>query len=273
MTFIIAEIGVNHQGNAAVARTLIDEAVNSGADAVKFQTFDAERLEPEGPRRTILSNLMLIKQVFLELREYAESKNVKNSSRKVEFISTPFSVEDLCFLQALGMKKIKISSGSLDDERLLRKAGDSQAQLIISTGMSDMDRVRTAVFHTGRNYGISLLHCTSAYPTPLDEVNLRAMTALRREFLCPVGLSDHTLSIHVPVAAVALGAKIIEKHLTLSRDMGGPDHHMSLEPHEFKEMANGIREIGLAMGDGEKKIQPSETNVIKITQERERHRC
>ena len=268
MTFIIAEIGVNHQGNSAVARALIDKAHFAGADAVKFQTFSAEKLEPEGPRRRMLSGLELTKQDFAGLKEYAESRNL-------EFISTPFSVDDLHFLQTLCVKKIKISSGSLGDEKLLREAGNGPHQLIISTGMSNMARVKKAIGYTGRTMSekITLLHCTSSYPTPLDEVNLRAMLTLRNFFMCPVGLSDHTTSIYVPVAAAAMGATVIEKHITLSRDMGGPDHHASMEPGEFKEMVKGIRQVDVVMGEWEKKIQPSEQPVIEVIRQREEHRC
>lgn len=263
MTYIIAEIGVNHAGSQAIARKLIDEAIEAGADAVKFQTFSAERLEPEGPRRRMLSGLEFTKQTWFGLCEYAGSKNI-------EFLSTPFSVEDLYFLETLGLDRIKISSGSLGDEKLLKEAARNNHQLIISTGMSDIKRIKQAIEWTGRRMGerITLLHCTSSYPTPVKEVNLRAMMTLRSHFSCPVGLSDHTTSINVPIAASALGAIIIEKHITLSRDMGGPDHHASLEPHEFKQMVQGIREVDMAMGEWEKKIQPSEIETMKITEER-----
>ena len=263
MTYIIAEIGVNHNGSPAIASKLIDEAVNAGADAVKFQTFSAERLEPEGPRRKMLSGMEFTKQAWFGLKEYAASKNV-------EFLSTPFSIEDLYFLETLGLDRIKISSGSLGDEGLLKEAARSNLQMIISTGMADIPKIKRAIEYTGRGIGdrITLLHCTSAYPTPIKEVNLRAMMNLRSHFRCPVGLSDHTISVNVPVAAAALGATIIEKHITLSRDMPGPDHHASLEPREFKQMIDGIREVELAMGDWEKRIQPSESETVRIVEER-----
>lgn len=270
MTFIIAEAGVNHDGNPDLAMKLIDAAKEAGADAVKFQTFDAARLEPPGPRRDVLSRLMFAPDTWAVLKKYAEDKNI-------EFISTPFSVEDLHFLQALGVEKIKISSGSLGDEKLLREAGAHPGNLIISTGMADIRKIKKALKWVPKNNGrwdrLTLLHCTSAYPCPINEVNLRAILTLENYFSCKVGLSDHTTSICVPVAAVVMGATMIEKHITLSRDMTGPDHRSSIEPGEFKRMVADIRFAQEYLGSFDKKPQPSEQPTIKIISERETHRC
>lgn len=255
MVYVIAEIGVNHNGSLDLAHKLIDAA--DGADAVKFQTFTADRLEPPGERRDMLSRLELDREWYPELKDHAERNGL-------EFISTPFDVESLRFLVSLGVGTIKISSGHLRDRDLLHAASETACEIILSTGMSAIVDVKEAL---GIVPDAVLLHCTSSYPCQVEDVNLRAIVALaglhRR-----VGFSDHTLSTALPAVAVALGATVIEKHMTLDRNMDGPDHKASLEPKEFAAMVVNVREAELALGDGVKYARECEAAVIKIAEER-----
>lgn len=275
-TFIIAEAGINHNGDIALAHKLIDAAHMTGADAVKFQCFHAARLEAPGERRDMLRPLEMTGEQFEALKKYCGTR--------IEFMATPFSLSWLDFLVSLGVKRLKISSGHLCDTRMLEAAGDTNLPIVLSTGMGDVDAIHEAVGALGferppdmespfptpglRKGRLTLLHCTSSYPTPAEDVNLLAIDRMNARFGCPVGLSDHSLSTVIPVAAVARGATVIEKHITLDRSMKGPDHAASLEPHDFKRMVEGIREVEKAMGDGIKRPMPSEARTIDIIKER-----
>ena len=268
MIKIIAEIGVNHQGKEYTAVRLIHEAIKAGADAVKFQTYDCERLDPPGERREMLRGLQLSHSDHRTLKGVCRAHNM-------EFISTPFDVDSLRFLvDDLKVKTLKIASGNLDNIPLLEAAGESGCDVILSTGMATWEEVirsqRWLKIPCLEN--LTFLHCTSAYPTPMEEVNLNAMVAMQDAFACPVGLSDHTEGITIPLAAAALRATVIEKHLTLDRAMTGPDHAASIEPDEFAAMVKGIRDIELAMGDGVKGIQDCERRAFEVANERRKWR-
>lgn len=266
--FIIAEAGVNHNGDIDIAKKLVDEAVAAGVDAVKFQTFKAENLVCKNAKKAIyqlettdaeetqfemLKNLELTKEMHEELLEYCREK-------KIMFLSTPFDVESVALLNHYGMEIIKIPSGEITNYPYLQAIGETGKKVILSTGMSMLNEVEEAV-KVLRNYGtddITLLHCNTEYPTPMNDVNLRAMVSMKEKLHVPVGYSDHTKGIEVPIAAVAMGATVIEKHFTLDRNMEGPDHKASLEPDELKAMVDAIRNIEAALGSSEKKITVSE---------------
>ena len=262
MVYIIAEAGVNHQGNMDTAKRLVEEAGWAGADAVKFQLYDAEKLEPPGHRRDMLQKLQLSREQILELKSVAKEFGL-------EFVCTPFDVESLKYLDQIGVDYIKISSGDATNLAMLKAAGYADTKAIISTGMMTEKDTYSIDSHAD-----VLMHCTSAYPCPPQDVNLKAMEALTFvSTSADIGLSDHTLSIAIPAAAVALGATFIEKHLTLDRYAMGPDHKASLEPHEFKEMVQNIREVEVALGDGEKRPMPSEAATMKVRDERAKWRA
>lgn len=268
--YIIAEAGVNHNGSPALARKLALAAKRAGADAVKFQTFKAELLAAPAARKAGYqvrttgaadSQLAMLKE--LELSQAAHV-SLKAYCRKlgIEFLSSPFDMESAEFLLKLGLRTMKIPSGEITNLPLLRVLGRSGRRLILSTGMAMLPEVAAALkalYAAGaRKGGITLLHCNTAYPTPLRDVNLRAMAALGRKFGLRYGYSDHTEGLTVPVAAAALGAEVIEKHLTLDRRMKGPDHKASLEPGEFKALVEAVRAVELALGSAIKKPSPSE---------------
>ena len=274
-TYIIAEAGVNHNGDIEIAKRLIDAAVNAGADAVKFQMFRADRLAASSAvmaeyqkknigsadsQQNMLKKLELSEKEHIALQDYCKDK-------KIEFLSSPFDVDSMRFLISIGMDTIKIPSGEITNYPYLREAAMCGKDIILSTGMSTMDEVRNAV-GVFRGYDmedrITLLHCNTQYPTPYEDVNLRAMLTLQEEFGCAVGYSDHTLGIEVPVAAVAMGASVIEKHFTLDRKMEGPDHKASLEPDELKAMVTAIRNVEQALGDGIKRVTDSERTNISV---------
>ena len=266
--YIIAEAGVNHNGSLEIAKKMVDAAGEAGADAIKFQTFKAENIVTQNASRaeyqvkntgedtsqySMLKKLELSYDDFRELKAYCDDSGI-------EFLSTPFDVESIDFLQELGIRFLKIPSGEITNFPYLRKIGQTGMPVIMSTGMSTLEEVGEAI-RVLRGYGsneISLLHCTTEYPAPLDSVNLRAMQAMAEAFNLPVGYSDHTSGIAVSVAAVAMGAVIIEKHFTLDRNMEGPDHKASLEPDELKAMVQSIRDVEMAMGTGEKTPAESE---------------
>ena len=274
-TFIIAEAGVNHNGSVEIAKKLIDAAVNSGADAVKFQTFKAENLVCKGMEKADYqkknttkdeSQFEMIKS--LELDKNAHYELIKYCDNNIMFLSTPFDHESIDLLNSLKLPIFKIPSGEITNYPFLKKIAGLKKKVILSTGMSTLEEVRSAVKillneGVGKN-DLTILHATSEYPCPINEVNLLAMKTLGREFNLKFGYSDHTEGIVVPISAVALGASIIEKHFTLDRNMEGPDHKSSLEPNELTLMIDGIRKIEQALGDGKKNPSPSEIKNINI---------
>ena len=277
-TLIIAEAGVNHNGSIDIAKQLVDKAADAGADIIKFQTFKSEKLvsksaqQAEYQKRNIgarsdnsqlsmLKKLELSEQNHVELMAYCKEKNIK-------FFSTAFDFDSIDYLHSLNLGLWKIPSGEVTNYPFLKRIAAFNEKTILSTGMCDLQDVRAAVDALYKNglskENLTLLHCNTEYPTPFEDVNLRAMDALRKEFGVEVGYSDHTKGIEVPIAAVALGATVIEKHFTLDRNMEGPDHKASLEPDELKAMVTAIRHIEQALGDGYKKISNSERRNIAI---------
>lgn len=273
-TLIIAEAGVNHNGSIEIAKKLVDVAKDSGADIVKFQTFKANKLacrnldkadyqkETSGGNESqfdMLKKLELSMDMHLELIKYCKKKNIK-------LLSTPFDIDSIELLDKLGFDMLKIPSGEITNYPYLKKIGQLRKKVILSTGMSNLEEVRQAI-KVLKDYGtidISILHCNTEYPTPMEDVNLLAMQTMKDKFALKVGYSDHTEGIEVPIAAVAMGAEIIEKHFTLDKNMEGPDHKASLEPDELKSMVKAIRNIELAMGNGVKKPSKSEKKNINI---------
>lgn len=264
--FVIAEIGVNHNGDVDLARRLIDVAADAGADAAKFQTFRTADLIVEGTEavdyqkrdNADLNQYDLLKK--LELSNEAHHELVEHCKvRGIEFMSTGFDEKSLQFLISLGIKRIKIPSGEITNTPLLEVAAASCLPIIVSTGMATLEEVRASVDairlvwrSLGHEGDLTVLHCTSAYPTDLIDVNLSAMATLSRELGEAVGYSDHTEGTMVSTLAVAAGARVIEKHITLDKSMEGPDHAASLEPSELAQMIRGIRETEVILGDGVK---------------------
>jgi len=268
--YIIAEAGVNHNGSLEIALQLIDAAFETGADAVKFQTFKAENLlvrstpkadyqkETTDPDE---SQFDMIKK--LELDYNAHKALIDYCSRKeICFISSPFDCESVDLLYDLGVSMIKIPSGEITNLPYLRKIGSLGKQVILSTGMADLGEIEDALgilCESGTSLeDITVLHCTSQYPAKFEEVNLRAMLTIRDAFNVKTGYSDHTEGIEIPIAAATLGAEVIEKHFTLDKSLPGPDHRASLDPDEMKEMVRAIRNVEKALGDGIKKPTESE---------------
>jgi len=270
-TIIIAEAGVNHNGSITIAKKLIDVAVYAQADYVKFQTFKTENLVLKTAQKAVyqknnfpnvdnsqyqmLKNLELSMKQHYELIDYCNSNNIK-------FLSTAFDLESVEFLSLLQLDMWKIPSGEITNYPYLKKIAQMGKPVILSSGMSTMCEIIQALdILTSKGLklcDVTLLHCNTEYPTPMEDVNLRAIQTLHKEFGIKVGYSDHTLGIEVPIAAVALGATMIEKHFTLNRNMEGPDHQASLEPDELKAMVTAIRSIEKALGTGEKIVSPSE---------------
>lgn len=247
---IVAEAGVNHNGQFRKAMQLVDAAIDSGADAVKFQYFRSQRLW--GDDR--LEHLELAHGEFIAIAARCNC---------IEFMCTPFGSEDLAVVRDLGVKRIKIPSGLMTDYPYLETVAKTGLPVILSTGMSTLEEVSKA-----RSYFTkpTLLHCVSAYPCPYGEANLLAMLQLKR--FGEVGYSDHTDDIYMPIAATALGASVIEKHLTLDCTSVGPDHSSSIEPDEFKEMVRGIKQVREGLGDGVKRVMPSEEYLRKVWRDR-----
>lgn len=269
--FIIAEAGVNHNGSLDTAMKMVDVAVAAGADAVKFQTFKADRIITSRAPKTNYqqeatahdeSQLEMVRK--LELDESAHERLFKYCRDKgILFFSSPFDLESIDLLNRLGMEIFKIPSGEITNLPYLRKLGALKKRLILSTGMADLGEIEDALdvlIESGTSLEkITVLHCNTEYPTPFEDVNLKAIVTIGTAFPgIQVGYSDHTPGIEVPIAAVALGATVIEKHFTLDRTMKGPDHRASLEPDELKAMVTTIRNIEKTMGDGIKKPSPSE---------------
>jgi N,N'-diacetyllegionaminate synthase len=269
--FIIAEAGVNHNGDIVIAKKLVDAAKEAGADAIKFQTFKAENMVSKyaqkaeyqkGTTRDDESQLEMIKKLELDLKSHKELIQYCKK-KQILFLSSPFDLESIDLLNKLGLKIIKIPSGEITNLPYLRKLGTMEKRLILSTGMADLGEIEDALDVLTKSgtplESITVLHCNTEYPTPFEDVNLRAMLTIRNAFPgISVGYSDHTLGIEAAIAAVALGATVIEKHFTLDRNLPGPDHKASLEPGELKTMISGIRNIEKALGNGIKRPSPSE---------------
>ena len=273
---VIAEVGVNHNGSIDLAKKLIDAACSAGADAVKFQTFKAKNLVIKNSAKAtyqkkftnkketqfnMLKKLELNERMHLKLINYCKKK-------KIKFMSSPFDHESIDLLNDLGLNIFKIPSGEITNLPYLRHIGKLKKKVILSTGMSNIKEVKSALdilIKSGTSKKkITILHTNTEYPTPMRDVNLRAMVAMGKELDVNFGYSDHTLGIEVDIAAVAMGAKCIEKHFTLNRKMKGPDHFASLEPKQFKGMVNAIRNIELALGNRIKKPSNSEIQNLNI---------
>lgn len=261
-TLVIAEAGVNHNGSLEIAKQLVLTAKKCGADIVKFQTarldslvsryagmaeYQKTNIGAEMSQRQMLEKLLLTYDDFAELSAFCRDIGIR-------FLSTPFDLDSIGFLESLGCDMWKIPSGEITNLPYLERIAATHKRIILSTGLCTMEDVRSALDVLRRNGAgeVSLLHCTTQYPAPFGEVNLKAMLTLRSEFKCQVGYSDHTRGIEIPIAAVAMGAAIIEKHFTLDRTMEGPDHKASLEPEALRSMICAIRNVERALGTGEK---------------------
>lgn len=278
-TFIIAEAGVNHNGDLNIAKKLIDAAVNAGADAVKFQTFKTEELvtktAPKAAYQTkniggersqfeMLKQLELSHDCFAKLFDYC-------AKREIMFMSTPFDNSSVDFLDNLGMEYFKIPSGEITNKQLIQKIAGKKKSIILSTGMSYLGEVEKGIAWINEVWdgfnvkpGLTLLHCVSNYPSDMEESNLSVMETMRTAFGLPVGFSDHTLGIEIAIAAVALKASVIEKHFTLDKSMEGPDHRASIEPDELVTMVGAIRNVEKSFGDGFKKPGEQEKETKKV---------
>lgn len=272
--FIIAEAGVNHNGSLEMAERLVRAAKAAGADAVKFQTFKAERLVTKQAEKAEYqkvssgageSQFAMLKRLELSEAQHRELLALCRSIG-IEFMSTGFDEESADFLAGLGIQRVKIPSGEVTNLPFLRHLARQGMPVILSTGMAELEEVRQAVaaIRAEANVPITVLHCVSNYPAAPGDVNLRAMTTMRDALGVPVGYSDHTMGIEVAIGAAAMGAVCIEKHLTLDRTLPGPDHAASLEPAEFAEMVRCIRSVSAALGDGIKRPAPSEVAVAKV---------
>jgi len=274
--FIIAEAGVNHNGSIELAKKMVDAAKESCVDAVKFQTFKAERVVSKKAEKAqyqkdatnesesqfeMLRKLELDEEAHKELIAYCEKKSIM-------FLSTPFDHDSIDMLYDLGLEIFKIPSGEITNLPYLRHIGSLGKKVVLSTGMSNLKEVGDALnilINAGTSKdNITVLHANTMYPTPMEDVNLNAMLTIQKEFGVSIGYSDHTLGIEVDIAAVAMGASVIEKHFTLNKKMDGPDHKASLEPNELKSMVLAIRNIEKALGSFEKKPSPSESINIDI---------
>lgn len=272
--YIIAEAGVNHNGSIILAKKMVDIAKEAGADVVKFQTFRADSLaskyakkaeyqlhttDEKETQKEMLKKLELTYDMHMELIQHCKKVGI-------DFLSTPFDLESIDLLERIGMNLYKVPSGEITNLPYLRKIGSLKKPVILSSGMSTMREVKEAVKILKENGAtdVSVLHCNTQYPTPMQDVNLNVMSSIRKELGVCVGYSDHTEGIEVPIAAVAMGAEIIEKHFTLDKTMDGPDHKASLEPDELKTMIKAIRNIEIAKGKPEKEPTASEKDNIAI---------
>lgn len=271
--FIIAEAGVNHNGDIGIAKQLVDKAKAAKVDAIKFQSFNADKLVTKnapkaeyqkkntgnGNQYNMLKKLELSLEDHIELKKYCDEKSIM-------FLSTPFDEESVDLLEQIGVSLYKVSSGDLTNIPLLQYIASKNKPIILSTGMANLGEIEYAIYAIKEvsNIEIKLLHCTSNYPTKYEDVNLKAMHTLKNAFNLEVGYSDHTNGIEIPIAAVAMGAQIIEKHFTIDKNMEGPDHKASLNPFELKEMVSSIRHIEQAFGNGIKKCNKNEKNTRKI---------
>ncbi len=275
---IIAEAGVNHNGSLDIAKKLVDKAVGAGVDIIKFQTFKAENLVSKSAKQAeyqkknignhaddsqynMLKKLELSKQDHQELIDYCNKKGIR-------FWSTAFDFDSIDYLHSLNLGLWKVPSGEITNYPYIKMIAQYHEPVILSTGMCEMSDISAAMNVLQKNgvqkNQITILHCNTEYPTPYEDVNLLAMLQIKKEFDVAVGYSDHTIGIEVPIAAVALGASVIEKHFTLDRNMEGPDHKASLEPDELKTMVSAIRNIEKALGNGKKAVSESERKNIAI---------
>ncbi len=277
--FIIAEAGVNHNGSIEIAKQLIDVAHSAGVDAVKFQTFKAESLVSKTAQKAAYQKAStnneesqfdmfdMIKKLELDVHTHKEL--IRYCKKKgIIFLSTPFDHDSIDLLHSLELQIFKIPSGEITNLPYLKHIGSYNKQIVLSTGMANLGEIEaalTVLIHSGtKKENITILHANTEYPTPMEDVNLNAMLTIGSAFKTNFGYSDHTLGIEIPIAAVALGATIIEKHFTLDRNMVGPDHKASLEPDELRKMVQSIRNIELALGNGIKKPSNSETKNIIV---------
>lgn len=267
---IIAEAGVNHNGSLELAKKLVDVGIESNVDIIKFQTFQVDEIVSFNTKKAsyqerakeknqyeMLKNLELSFEEFHELKNYCDYKGI-------EFMSTPYDIKSVKFLNEIDVKRFKIASADIINKPLLREVAKSRKQIILSCGMATLSEIeRTLIFIKGfGNHNIIILHCTTNYPTLFDQINMNVMTTLRETFHLPVGYSDHSIGIEIPIMAVSLGAKVIEKHFTLDRKMEGPDHFASLEPNELRKMVDGIRNVEEAFGNRIKNISEEEEKNI-----------
>ena len=277
-TIIIAEAGVNHNGDIETAKKLIDVAAEAGVDYIKFQSFKADKLvSPDAKKADYQikntgkeddSQYQMLKQLELSVDDHIELIEYC-SSKKIKFFSTAFDLDGISYLSSLNLGVFKIPSGELTNFPYLRAIAKTELPVILSTGMANLDEIQKSVevltSNGTKKNQITVLHCNTEYPTPMKDVNLKAMLTIKEKLGVAIGYSDHTLGIEVPIAAVAMGAEIIEKHFTLDRNLKGPDHKASLEPNELKEMVNSIRNIEKAIsGNGVKEASSSEKKNINI---------
>jgi len=266
-TYIVAEIGSNHNRDKKIAKKLIDKAAAAGVDAVKFQTFKAEKLyskkTPKFSKDTI-NPFDLIKSIELP-RAWHEELYKYATDRDLHFLSSPFDYEAVDLLDEVRVPAFKVASFEIVDLELLKYIAKKKKPIILSTGMANIEEIEEALsaIRSQRNNNIILLHCNSMYPTPVEIVNLNAIETMSKIFEIPIGFSDHTLGIHIPIAAVAKGAKVIEKHFTLDRRMKGPDHHFAIEPDELKQMVQNIRDVEKAEGTGVKEMAKAEQEMYE----------
>lgn len=270
-TFIIAEIGVNHNGDVNLAKKMIKSASECGVDAVKFQTFKSEDLVTENAKTAeyqetntdensqfeMLKKLELTFDDFKELKEYASNCNVM-------FISSPFDIGSVNLLENLDVSLYKLGSGELTNFELIDHVQKTNKPIILSTGMATLDEIQETYDFIENKSNLTILHCITGYPTSFEEANLNFIKILQSKFNVPIGFSDHSPGIELPIAAVALGACVIEKHFTLDKNLEGPDHKASLNPVEFKAMVDAIRNVEVAMGDGIRKFSENENGIKKV---------
>ena len=273
---IIAEVGLNHNGQLKMAYKLIDVAKKSGADFVKFQTsipklhvskfakkadYQIKNSKKKESQLKMLQKLSLTYQDFKKIKKYCRK-------RKIEFLSTPFDLKSIKFLKGLNMKYFKIPSGEITNLPYLIKIAKLKKKVILSTGMANLKEIKDALniltSHGTKKKNITILQCNTEYPTPLRDANIRAMLSIKKIFKVNIGYSDHTEGIESSLAAAALGARILEKHITLNKKLPGPDHKASANPKDFKKMVEGVRKITVALGDGIKKVSLSEKKNLKI---------
>jgi N,N'-diacetyllegionaminate synthase len=275
-TSIIAEAGVNHNGDINLAKEMVEVAAECGADFIKFQTFKADELVTQKASKAkyqqsdkndsesqyeILKKLELTSSVHQDLFEHCKRSGI-------QFLSTAFDIPSADMLKELGQNVFKIASGEITNLPLLRHIGGFNSDVIISSGMSTIKEISNAISAVEtagtKKDQITVLHCTTSYPLPMSDVNLNAMRKIAKDLQVKIGYSDHTLGIEIPIAAVALGAQIVEKHFTLDRELPGPDHRASLIPTELRSMVEAIRNIEVALGDGEKRLMPCEIENVEL---------